>query len=117
MSYREAIHSYYDDLNNLTDLLNKYVNIYRLLVASAAEANNTSSATREHIKEASERAAKMGDLIDEVIKVIEDSEDHYLKYCKTKSKVISSNTGKGDIYNEITKELDFDNSSISGKDM
>ena len=116
MPYREVIKSNYDELNNLADLLGKFVNSYRLLIGGASELNGINLAKKEVIKDALERAEDVGSIIDDLVKVIESSGECYFKYTKIKSEFILSKTKKDVILTEIDNELYFQNNQIDSDD-
>lgn len=109
MAYREVIKGNYDELNNLADLLSKFVNSYRLLIGGAGELNNIALAKKSEVKDALERAEDLGAIIDDLVKVIEGSGNCYFKYTKIKNDFILSKTEKDIILTEIDNELDFQN--------
>lgn len=105
---RKLIENYYTDLNNLTDLLGKLINSYRLLVGGADELNKIALAKKKEVKEALKRADDLGNIIDEVIEVLEKSSYGYLDYCQTKSELIKDKIASQHIQTEIDEELKFD---------
>jgi len=109
LGYDEVIHRHYSDLNNLSNLLRNYIEIYRLLISSTAELNNTSISKKGELKHAMERIDNIGEIIDDILKAIKKCEGSYGKYCLLKSEVISEKTEKESIMMEIHKELDFHN--------
>ncbi|MEG1287432.1 MAG: hypothetical protein RSD13_05205 [Clostridium sp.] len=109
MAYREVIQNHSDELNNLADLLGKFVNSYRLLIGGAGELNNIALAKKNEVKDALDRAEDVGAIIDDLVKVIESSESCYFKYMKIKNDFISAKTEKDVILTEISNELDFKN--------
>lgn len=109
MAYREVIDSHSEELNNLADLLGKFVNSYRLLIGGAGELNNIALSKKNEVKDALDRAEDVGAIIDDLVKVIESSENCYFKYMKIKNEYISSKTEKDTILTEISNELDFKN--------
>ncbi|WP_411169995.1 hypothetical protein ACH36K_05745 [Clostridium sp. MB05] len=110
MGYKDLIRGQYNEINNLTNLLSSMVNSYRLLIGGANELNNISEAKKSQVKEAVERADDLGDIIDEIIKTIEECSTSYTKYCKIKKQFIEEKTNKHNILTEIDFDLDFDNS-------
>lgn len=110
MSYRHIIKDQYNDVNNLTSLLNSLVNSYRLLIGGAYELNNISEARKSDVKEAVKRADNLGEIIDEIIKTLDDCNTSYVKYCKMKKSFIDDKAIKDNILTEINKDLDFKNS-------
>lgn len=116
MGYDRLIKDHYDDLNNLSTLLSTSINAYRLLVSSAAELNTISFAKKGAVKEAVERAEDLGEIIDDLIKVIKKCEGAYGKYCIIKNDVISKNTGKQLIETEIDTEINFHNTQRDDDD-
>ena len=109
MSYNKVIHGHYEDLNNLSALLRNYIEIYRLLISSTAELNSTSIIKKGELKHAVERIDEVGDIIDELLRVIKKCEGSYIKYCFIKNEVIQTNTAKENIYTEIHNDLGYHN--------
>ena len=110
MPYRDLIKNQYDEINNLTNLLGSMVNSYRLLIGGANELNNISEAKKSHVRDAVERADDLGDIIDEIIKTLDECSSSYTRYCKMQKQYIDEKTNKDNILTEIDYELDFDNS-------
>lgn len=111
MAYRHIIKDQYTDINNLTTLLNSLVNSYRLLIGGAYELNNISEAKKSDVKEAVKRADDVGEIIDEIIKALDECNTSYVKYCKIKKSFIDEKSIKDNIWTEINHELNFNNSS------
>lgn len=110
MSYEKVIKGHYEDLNNLTNILKNYIDIYRVLVSSATDLNNIASAKKSEMKHIMERINEVGDLIDSILKVIDKCEGTYIRYCYLKNEVISQGTIKDNIKTEIHDELsNYDN--------
>ncbi|MDD7792798.1 hypothetical protein [Clostridium sp. 'White wine YQ'] len=117
MGYNEIIGSYYQEITNLVILMEKYVNSYRLLVGAAGELNNIALAKKTDVRKALKRADKLGDLIDEILKILECTEYTYLNFVKIKSDILVMKTEKDLILTEIDNELLFQNSKrFDGKD-
>lgn len=102
------IENYYIDINNLTDLLGKLVNTYRLLIGGADELNKIALARRKDVKEALERADELGEVIDGIIDALEKAAFGYLDYCSIKSEIIKGKMDSHHIHTEIDEELKFD---------
>ena len=113
MSYEKVIHGHYEDLSNLSNLLRNYIEIYRLLISSTSELNATSIAKKGELKHANERINEIGEIIDQLLKVIKKCENSYVKYCFIKNQVITSRTEKDNIEMEIHNELEYHNKNIS----
>lgn len=109
MAYREVVKYNHDELNNLADMLGKFVNSYRLLIGGAGELNNIALAKKSEVKDALERIEDVGSIIDDLVKVIEGSGECYFKYIKIKNEFILAKTEKDIILTEIDNELDFQN--------
>ena len=109
MKYDDLAKNHYDDINNLCNLLNNYVNAYRLLIAGASELYGVKIAKKGDIKKALDRVDGVGDLIDNLIEALDKCENGYLKYCKIKNEYLSVKTQKSEIYTEIDNELNFQN--------
>jgi len=111
LSYRGLIDNQYTDVSNLTTLLGTLVNSYRLLIGGAYELNNISEAKKSDVKEAVKRADNLGEIIDEIIKTLDECNTSYIKYCKIKKSFIDDKTIKDNILTEINNEIEFQNSS------
>ncbi|WP_202127762.1 hypothetical protein [Clostridium sp. C8-1-8] len=111
-SFKELFDSYFLEVNNLTDLLTKYVNSYRLLIGGAGELNGIALARKKEVRDAIKRANQLGDIIDVLLNVIQSVECCYLDYIRMKADVIALKTAqKSIILTEIDNELLFQNSS------
>lgn len=107
MAHRKLIQDYYGDINNITELLTKLVNSYRLLIGGAGEINNIALASKSDVKKAIKRAEGVGNIIDEVIDALEHSNSTYMDYCKIKSEVMEDRVQLQYIQTEIDEELKF----------
>ncbi len=105
MSHRKLMEEYYCDINNLTDLLSKLANNYRLLIGGAGEMNSMAVSHKKDVKDALHRANKLGDLIDKVLNTLEKSTGGYVEYCKMRSEVIKEKMLIQYIETEINEEL------------
>ncbi|WP_102398870.1 hypothetical protein [Haloimpatiens massiliensis] len=105
MSNRRVINNYFIDVNNLADLLAKLVNSYRLLVGGADELNKIALASKSDVRRAIKRADKLGDIIDEIVKTLEETEENYSEYCRLKSDIIKDKLQYDYILTEIDEEL------------
>lgn len=105
MSHRKIIDNYVVDINNIAELLTKLVNNYRLLVGSADELNKIALSKKSEVKDALKRADELGDIIDDIIKVLDDFGYNYINYCKLKSQVLESKMNIQFIEAEIDEEL------------
>ena len=108
MGYERVIQGHYQDINNLTTLLKTYVDMYRLLISSTSDLNNTSIIKKSELKHAVERIDSLGDIIDDLLKAIKKTEVSYIKYCLIKSDILQSSTKEKQILNEIHKDLYYD---------
>lgn len=112
MGYDKVIHGHYEDLNNLSNLLKNYIEIYRLLVSSTSELNTVPLAKKSEVKDALERIKEVGNLIDDLLNIIKKCEGSYVKYCFLKNEVICENTEKDYIKTEIHNELVYHNNKL-----
>ncbi|GFZ34365.1 hypothetical protein CSC2_48910 [Clostridium zeae] len=111
-SFKELFDSYFIEVNNLTELLTKYVNSYRLLIGGAGELNGIALARKKEVRDAIKRANQLGDIIDVLLNVIQSVECCYLDYIRIKADVIAVKTAqKSIILTEIDNDLLFQNSS------
>jgi hypothetical protein len=111
MGYNKIMSSYYSELTNLVFLLEKYVNSYRLLIGGAGELNGIALAKKNEVKDALKRVDKVGDLIDDLIDILECCQNTYLNYVRLKSDVLIVKTEKDLILTEIDNELLFQNNT------
>lgn len=109
MGYDRIITSYYGELTNLVILLEKYVGAYRVLIGAADELNGIAMAKKSDVKAALKRSDRMGDLIEDLLDVIESCECTYLNYVKIKSEILILRTKRDIILTEIDDELLFKN--------
>lgn len=100
-TYKELYDSYFAELNNIADLLTKFVGTYKTLVDSANTLNSIALTKKSEIKKALKRATVMGDIIDDLIDAIEDADFCYLDYLHTKSQYISRNIKKESVLGEL----------------
>lgn len=105
MGYRNLIVDYYSDCNNLVDTLSRLCNSYRLLVGAAGELNQITLAKKSDVKKALKRAEETGELIDEVLDVLEHSNAVYLDYCNIETQIIKSKIAIENIKGEIDEAL------------
>lgn len=112
MKYHELIKDYYGNLNNLSELLKKMSESYRLLIGGAAELNNIPEAKNSYVKDAVKRADKLGETIDHLISLIDSCGESYYKYCTVINDFILSNSSSDIILTEVDNDLLFENSTI-----
>lgn len=105
MTRRRVIQNYYSDINNLADILGKLVGSYRLLIGGADELNKIALSKKSDVKDALKRADQLGDIIDETIKVLDDSSFSYMSYCNMKTEVMKGKIKIEYIEAEIDEEL------------
>ena len=105
MAHRKLMQDYYADINNIADLLTKLVNSYRLLVGGASEMNSIALASKNDVKKAIKRAEEVGNIIDELVEVIEHSSTAYMDYCKIKCEVMEEKVQLQYIQTEIDEDL------------
>lgn len=105
MNHRKIVQQYYGDINNLSELLAKLVNSYRLLIGGAGELNTIALAKKNDVKHALERANELGKVIDEIIEVLEETSCGYMDYCRIKSELVGYKFEAKYIQTEIDEEL------------
>ncbi|WP_315067831.1 hypothetical protein [uncultured Clostridium sp.] len=110
MKFDDLAKRHYQDIDNLSALLKNYVDVYRLLIAGAAELYSVNLASKGEVKSALERAEQVGELIDKLVGTLNKCEGSYLKYCKLQNDYIMISTEKDKIFTEIDNELKFQNS-------
>ncbi|GAA0744500.1 hypothetical protein [Clostridium oceanicum] len=106
MGYRKVVNNYYCDVNNLCEILTRLVNSYRLLIGGAADLNSIALARRKQVKDALERVDEVGNMIDEIVCVLEQTNCTYLNYCRLKSKIIRCKLQAQNIQQEIQEDLE-----------
>lgn len=109
MPHRKIIEEYCVDINNLADLLAKLVNSYRLLIGGAGELNTIALSHKKDVKDALKRVNELGDIIDDVINVIDKTSFSYMDYCKLKAQLLEGRIQAQYIETEIDMELKLDN--------
>ncbi|MFL0196093.1 hypothetical protein ACJDU8_11020 [Clostridium sp. WILCCON 0269] len=105
MSHRKVIEEYYCDLNNLTDLLSKLTNNYRVLIGGAGELNSIALAHKKDIKNALHRANELGDIIDKILNGLGKTTEGYVEYCKMRAEIIKGKMLVQYMETEINEEL------------
>ncbi|WP_297638132.1 hypothetical protein [uncultured Clostridium sp.] len=108
---------HYDDLMNLTELLKRLVDSYRLLIGGVAELNTVYHRKKSGVEDGLDRVEALGDIIDHVIKILDLHAEKYLEFIEVKGKTVSEKYEKKymvtDINNmiqtEIQHELNFQN--------
>ena len=111
MKYQQLMKEYYVDINNLNQLLKTMVDSYRLLIGGAAELNNIYEAKSSYVKEAVHRANELGDIIDNVINLLDECGETYFKYCALVGDYILKKSYNKVILTEVDDELFFQDSS------
>ncbi|MBV4418365.1 hypothetical protein KM800_03335 [Clostridium tyrobutyricum] len=105
MSHRKIMEDYYCDINNLSDVLGKLTNSYRLLIGGAGELNTVALAHKKDVKAAIDRVNKLGNTIDEIINTLNKSSGCYTNYCRIRSELIKGKIKMEYMENEIDEEL------------
>lgn len=105
MAHRRVIQNYYNDINNLAEILTKLVASYRALIGGAEELNKIALSKKSEVKDALKRADDLGDIIDEAIKVLDDASFSYMSYCKMKTEVMKCKLQIDYIETEIDEDL------------
>lgn len=80
--------NYYTDYCNLIDILCKMVNDYRLLVGAASELNQITPAHKKDVRKALKLVNKVGDIIENILDIIDKTETNYFEYCNIKTAVV-----------------------------
>lgn len=115
MKYKDLMKSYYGEVNNISELLKKMTDSYRLLIAGAAELNNIPEAKSSYVKDAVKRADKLGETIDRLISLLDKCGESYFEYCSIIGSYMLNKKDSKEILTEIDNELLFDNSSNIGE--
>ncbi|MGL4451834.1 MAG: hypothetical protein ACRCTZ_11650 [Sarcina sp.] len=101
---------YFREINNLVDILGKYVNSYRLLIGSAGELNSIALARKGDVKDTLKRIDELGNLIDCLLETLDSAQCNYINYLRLKTTVLQVQVSKEIILTEIDNELKFQNS-------
>lgn len=105
MAHRRVVQNYYNDVNNLAEILTKLVGSYRALIGGADELNRIALSKKSDVKDALKRAEDLGDIIDEAIKVLDEASFSYMSYCRMKTEVIKCKLQIEYIETEIEEDL------------
>ncbi|SFU47071.1 hypothetical protein SAMN04487886_10359 [Clostridium sp. DSM 8431] len=116
MGYEKVIQRHYEEINSLTSMLRNYIEMYRLLVSSTSELNTIAPAKKSEVKHALERLDALGDVIDDILKVIKKCEPSYIRYLCIKNEVINEKIEKNVIRTELNDELTFENKESPNED-
>lgn len=92
--YKQLFDAYFIEVNNISDMLGKYVTAYRTLIGCAGELNSIALAKKKDVRDALKRANQLGDIIDVLLDTIEDIEYCYLDYIALKASVIAQKTSE-----------------------
>lgn len=99
-------------VEQLTGLLASLTNSYRLMVGAADEFNRISLAKRSDVEDAIDRASDLGDIIDDILKKLDDKLGDYLDVvCKCDFEVQLIRTGiplPPSVVSEPQEELEFE---------
>lgn len=109
MGQRKLIDNYFCDVNNLAELLSKYVSSYRLLIGGASEINQITLARKKEVRDALKRADNLGKIIDELIEIIGKTNCIYMDYCDIKADCIEERLETKYVQTEIEDEIGFKN--------
>lgn len=104
-AYKELYDAYFTEINNICEMLGKYVSVYRTLIDGASALNNIAFSKKSDIKKALKRANTMGDIIDELIDAIGEVDFCYLDYLQSKSAYIAHNVPKSSVFSELGSGL------------
>lgn len=105
MAHRRVIQNYYNDISNLADILIKLVSSYGQLIGGADDLNKIALSKKSDVKDALNRADKLGDIIDKTIKILDEASYGYMDYCKMKTEVIKYKLQIEYIETEIEEDL------------
>lgn len=109
MSTNVLFSEYFREINNLVDILTKYISSYRLLIGGAGELNGIALARRSDVKDALKRVNELGKLIDCLMKTLECSQGSYIDYIRLKGTLLEVQATKDIIITEIENELLLNN--------
>lgn len=116
MAYNDLVKEQFNDINDLATLLNSMVNSYRLLIGGAGELNNINDAKKSEVRDAVKRADDLGDIIDHMIKIMDECTPSYTRCCKIKKSFYDEKIKKDNIFTEIDYELNLNNSEGGKRD-
>ena len=110
MGVKLVYDQYFREINYLVDILNKYVNSYRLLIGSAGELNSIALAKKGDVKDTLKKIDRLGELIDCLLETLEDAQCNYIEYLRLKTSILQLEVSKEIILTEIDNDLKFENS-------
>lgn len=116
MGIKIVYDQYFREISYLVDILNKYVNSYRLLIGSAGELNSIALARKGDVKDTLKKIEQLGDLIDCLLETLESAQYNYIEYLKLKTSVLQVEISKEIILTEIDNDLKFENSKRTDED-
>lgn len=102
---RKVIEDYCSDINNITDNITKLVSSYRLMIGGADELNRITLAKKSDLKAAIKRVNKIGDIIDDYLKILEEINLPYFEYCKLRSDYYKARMKAEFVLEEIEEEI------------
>jgi len=107
-------------VEQLTGLLASLTNSYRLMVGAADEFNRISLAKRSDVEDAIDRASDLGDIIDDILKKLDDKLGDYLDVvCKCDLEIQLLRPGiplPPSVVSEPQEELEFEEAEPSVAD-
>ena len=109
MGVKLVYDQYFREINYLVDILNKYVNSYRLLIGSAGELNSIALAKKGDVKDTLKKIDRLGELIDCLLETLEDAQCNYIEYLRLKTSILQLEVSKEIILTEIDNDLKFEN--------
>ena len=116
MGVKLVYDQYFREINYLVDILNKYVNSYRLLIGSAGELNSIALAKKGDVKDTLKKIDRLGELIDCLLETLEDAQCNYIEYLRLKTSILQLEVSKEIILTEIDNDLKFENSKRNDND-
>ncbi|NMB12306.1 MAG: hypothetical protein GX977_08470 [Firmicutes bacterium] len=101
-------------IEHLASLLASLTNSYRLMVGAADEFNRISLAKRSDVEDAIDRASDLGEIIDDVLKRLDDELGDYLDVvcrCDFDIQLLRPGIPQPSVTSEAEEELEFEESA------
>lgn len=109
IDYSKLVQSYCYDLNYIADILAKFSGTYSVLINSADTFNKIALAKKNDVKDAIDRADKLGKIIDKLIENISIQANLYINYSGIKNDYIINNLSLNEIIkSEIKHNIKLD---------
>lgn len=101
MTYRTIIDNYILDVNNSVNILSRFIDMYKSSIENLKLLENTQKIHTKEIDKSIDKIKKIGDIIDELLELNDDTICTYIKYMEKKNCNIISYFEARDICMEL----------------